>query len=360
MRQLRILVAGHDMGGINLLLALMRGWSGDADIRAEFLCPPVLRRDIGHQFPDLVFAPGAVDLTEHMFHRRPELDRYLGDLLARGRYDAVICGTSAHALLERRLLLAARKAGIPSVAFCDMWWAYAERFHDGETWTLPDRLWVIDEAMAKAAALVAWPHALPIDIVGSPLFGELARKRGQSANRGNAIRFISEPVSTKFPDVGIDEFALADMLVSVVQKTGLQLPVVIRPHPVDSLESWRRWIYARRHLGVRLDDLPIEAAIPDTIRAVGISSILLTEMRMCGVAVASLQPSDADLSYYCLPFDMLGISRIADAPELAVWLGRASDCDGPAPKAASIHLESVSAAKRLIVESILIRIGSNA
>lgn len=360
MRHLRILVAGHDMGGVNLLLALMRCWSEDADISAELLCPPVLRRDIGHQFPEFAFAPGAEDLTEHMFHRRPELDRYLGDLLTRGRYDAVICGTSAHALLERRLLLAARKADIPSVAFCDMWWAYAERFHDGETWTLPDRLWVIDEAMAEAAAQVAWPDALPIDIVGSPLFGELARKRGQSENRGNAIRFISEPVSTKFPNVGIDEFALADMLVGVVQETGLKLPVVIRPHPVDSLESWRRWIYARRHLGVRLDDLPIEAAIPDTIRAVGISSILLTEMRMCGVAVASLQPSDADLTYYCLPFDTLGIARIADAPALATWLVRASDGDGAAPKAASIHLDSAAAAKRLIFESVFQRVRSTA
>lgn len=352
MRQVRVLVAGHDMGGINLLLALMRGWRGDADLRAELLCPPVLRRDIGHQSPDLTFAPAAEDLTENMFHRRLELDRYLDDLLARGRYDAVICGTSAHALLERRLLLAARKAGLPSVAFCDMWWAYAERFHDGETWTLPDRLWVIDEAMAEAAALVAWPRSLPIDTVGSPLFGELARKRGQSQNRGNAIRFISEPVSTKFPDVGIDEFALADMLVSVVQESGLNLPVVIRPHPVDSLESWRRWIYARRHLGVRLDDLPIEAAIPDTLRAVGISSILLTEMRMCGVAVASLQPRDADLSYYCLPFDTLGIARIGGAPKLAAWLSHAFDGDGAAPEAASLHLDSVAAAKRLIVDIV--------
>ncbi len=358
MRQLRILVAGHDMGGVNLLLALMRGWSGDADIVAELLCPPVLRRDIGLRFPGLVFAPGAADLTEHMFHRRAELDGYLDELLARGCYDAMICGTSAHALLERRLLLAARKAAIPSAAFCDMWWAYAERFHDGETWTLPDRLWVIDEVMAQAAAQVAWPHALPIDIVGSPLFGELARKRGQSANRGNVIRFISEPVSTKFPDVGIDEFALADMLVSVVHKTRLKLPVVIRPHPVDSLESWRRWIYARRHLGVRLDDLPIEAAIPDTTRAVGISSILLTEMRMCGVAVASLQPDDADLSYYCLPFDELGIARITHGAALAAWLDSASERDGAAPKAASIHLDSVTTAKRLIVESVLQHVGS--
>lgn len=346
MRPIRVLVAGHDLGGINLLLALLRAWNGDPAIEAEFLCPPVLRRDIGHQFPGLVFVSAAADLTEQMCHRRGELDRYLAGILAGARYDAVICGTSAHALLERRLLLGARQAGVPSAAFCDMWWAYAERFHDGETWTLPDRLWVIDEIMAQAAARVDWPVRIPIDVVGSPLFGELANTRRQHATRGNAIRFISEPVSTKFPDVRIDEFALAEMLLVAVRDCGIDLPVVIRPHPVDSHESWRRWIFARRTLGVRLDDLPVEAAIPDTERAVGISSILLTEMRMCGVAVASLQPRNADLSYYCLPFETLGIARIADGAELATWLGQPPDV--APPPAAALHLGSVATAKRLI------------
>lgn len=350
MNPIRVLVAGHDLGGINLLVPLLRNWAGSQTVKAEFLSAPVLRRDVSHLVPNVVLAHASSDLTEQMCHRRSELDGYLARVLAEGRYDAVICGTSAHALLERRLFLAAPRAGIPTVAFCDMWWAYAERFHDGETWALPDRLWVIDKTMADAAAQVSWPRPLPIDIVGSPLFGELARSRKNSGRNGSAIRFISEPVSTKFPDARIDEFALADMLVSSVCAAGLESTVVIRPHPADSQEGWRRWVFSRRNQGVALETLPIDEAIPDTARAVGISSILLTEMRMCGVPVASLQPRDADLSYYCLPFESLGIARIADASELASWLAALADNGLPADMA--IHLNATAHATHLLTSLV--------
>ena len=136
------------------------------------------------------------------------------------------------------------------------------------------------------------------------------------------------------------------MLVSTARASGVDLPIVIRPHPVDSQESWRRWIHARRALAVRLDDMPLEAAIPDTARAVGISSMLLTEMRLCGVTVASMQPRNADLSYYCLPFEALGIARIADATELGAWFAKTFEAT-PASTAVA-HVDSVTVAARLI------------
>lgn len=358
MRPIRVLVAGHDMGGINLLVPLLRSWSASPDFEVEFLSTPVLRRDVCHQVPNLTLASGASELTEQMCHRSHELDQYLSRVVASAPYDVVVCGTSAHALLERRLLVAARQAGVVSVAFCDMWWAYADRFHDGASWTLPDRLWVIDELMGDAAAQIAWPRPLPIDVVGSPLFGELRDSRSHNADSGHTIRFISEPVSTRFPEVRIDEFALAEKLVTAVRGVGLDLPIVIRPHPVDSQEAWRRWIYARRDSGVALESLPIEAAILDTARAVGISSILLTEMRMCGVPVASLQPIDADLSYYCLPFESLGIARISDAESLAAWL--TTPIDNSPPQAAAVHVNAVANATRLVRQLVLNRHGSAA
>jgi hypothetical protein len=350
MKPIRILSAGHDHGGVNLLRALLSGWAHDRGIAAEFLCPPVLRRDIGQQFPELTFAPSAADLTEQMCHRRSELDRFLVAVLAAGRYDAVICGTSANALLERRLLLAARQAGIPSVAFCDMWWAYADRFHDGETWTLPDRLWVIDETMRREAAQVEWPRPLPIDVIGSPLFGELARLRRQNPAQGRAIRFISEPASIKFPEMRIDEFELAEMLVSTARASDVDLPIVIRPHPVDSQESWRRFVHARRALDVRLDDMPLEAAIPDTARAVGLSSMLLMEMRLRGVTVASMQPRGVDLNYYCLPFEELDIVRIGSRATLVEWLRGEPVC-GPV-KTQALHLGASDRAASLLTEMV--------
>lgn len=349
MKPIRVLVAGHDLGGINLLVPLLRQWGTGTQIKAEFLSAPVPRRDVGQLIPDLAMVDGSTDLTEQMCHRRNELDRFLSKVLMAGNYDAVVCGTSANALLERRLFLAARAAGVPSVAFCDMWWAYAERFHDGESWTLPDRLWVIDDTMRDAVMQVHWPRPLPVDVVGSPLFGDLARRRqAHDGVRGEAIRFISEPASTKFPDAGIDEFALGDTLIAAVRAAGSRAPVVVRPHPADSQEGWRRWVYARRHHGASMETLPIEAAISDTARAVGVSSILLTEMRMCGVPVASIQPKEADPLYYCLPFEALGITRVRGKDDLAAWLS--SPVDGTPPAAAAIHLNATDNAARLLIE----------
>ena len=244
------------------------------------------------------------------------------------------------------MLLAARQAGIPSAAFCDMWWAYADRFHDGETWTLPDRLRVIDETMRREAEQVVWPRPLPIDVIGSPLFGELARLRRQNPVEGRAIRFISEPASTKFPEMRVDEFELAEMLVSTARASAVDLPIVIRPHPAESQESWRRFVHAHRAFDVRLDDMPLEAAIPDTARAVGLSSMLLTEMRLRGIAVASLQPRGADLNYYCLPFEELDIARIITPAMLGEWLRDETVC-GPL-KTQALHLDAFDRAASLL------------
>ncbi|WP_157100515.1 hypothetical protein [Rhodoplanes sp. Z2-YC6860] len=317
----RVLLAGNDSGGLNVIAPLLREWNEDSRFTPHFLAGPRVRREFRYRLPGIQFAPGADELTERLCHRPGELDGYLRGLLLKGRYDVVVCGTSANALLEKRLLHTARSLGVPCVAICDMWWAYTERFHDGQNWTLPDRLWVLDDAMRVAAEQVAWPSKLAIDVVGSPFFAQLMRRRmNNGGDTARTIRYISEPVSTSFPEAGINEFALADMLVSAMATAKLDAPIVFRPHPADSIEAWRRWTYARRAQGVSLDTLPLEEAIADTRLAVGISSIMLAELRICGVPAASLQPTGVDRNYYCLPFEDLEIARIPDEQRLADWL----------------------------------------
>jgi len=351
MNTVRVLLAGHDSGGLNVLAPLLQEWNDDARFIPHFLAGPRIRRDFRYRVPGIQFAAGADELTERLFHRPAELDGYLQGVLSKGNYDAVVCGTSANALLEKRLLHAAKSAGVPSVAICDMWWAYTERFHDGQNWTLPDRLWVLDDAMRTAAEQVAWPSELAIDIVGSPLFAQLMRRRTTNGGDGaRAIRYISEPVSTSFPEAGIDEFALADMLVSAAAAAKLAAPIVIRPHPVESAEAWRRWTFVRRAQGVSLDTLPVEEAVADTRLAVGISSIMLAELRMCGVPVASLQPPMADRSYFCLPFEDLGISRVSSEQALAQWL--ASPADSPLLATSAVHAAAIETATRLLLDFV--------
>ena len=354
--RLRILVAGHDWGGLNLLVPLLRQWQGHGRLATHFVGTPVVRRDLEHLVRGVELAPGLESFDEWLSSHPAQLESFLAGLLQRGRYDLVLCSTSAHAPLERRLFRAARAAGIPSVAFCDMWWAYAERFREAGEWCLPDRLWVVDDRMRDAAAAVEWPAPLPIEVIGSPLFGHLAARRvDQSSARGGSIRFVSEPVSTKYPEARIDEFALAEMLVDVARSIGSAAPLVIRPHPADSQETWRRWIFARRDRGVTLETLPVDEAIADTQVAVGISSILLTEMRMCGVPAASLQPPTADANYFCLPFDSMGIVRIETRQALAQWL--LAPGDGRVPEAATLHVDAMSKATNRVVELAALHAG---
>lgn len=343
MSTLKVLLAGHDWGGLNVLAPLVQAWSTDTRISVEFLAAPALRRDFGNRVPGLVLAPLANELTEWLCYRRGELDAYLDRVLAEGGYQAVVCSTSAHALLERRLFEVARIRNIPTVALCDMWWAYAERFRDDETWTLPDILWVLDEPMSQAAHAVAWPRPLQIEVIGSPLFCDLAgRRAAHVSGDARAVRFISEPASTKFPDARIDEFETAELLLSALRDTGLELPLVIRPHPAEALEAWRRWVYTHRDRGVEIETLPLAEAMKDTRMAVGISSILLAEMRMCSIPAASIQLPSTDYTYFCLPFEELEIARLETPAAIKDWL-RKPGADTP-PPAAAVHVAALETA----------------
>jgi hypothetical protein len=342
MTALRVLLAGHDWGGLNLLTPLMRAWHSDERLSWAFLGAPLVRREMRDLVPGVRFVDGVGDLTDWLLHRRDELDEFLDRTIATGHYDIILCSTSAHCSLERRLLVAGRRAGIATIAFCDMSWAYEERFLDGNAWALPDRLWVVDEAMKQSAGAINWPSPLRIDVIGSPLFADLMHRRTARESEGRAIRFISEPASTKFPDANIDEFLMAELVVRTANAVRPGTPVVVRPHPTDSAETWRRWCFARRELGVEFDTLPIEEAIADTAFAVGITSMLLAQMRICGARVASFQPADASQEYYCLPFEDLGITRIPNANKLAQWLTDASPVV-VAPMA-TVHVDAIERA----------------
>ena len=346
---MKVLLAGHDWGGLNVLVPLARAWSADPRIVPEFLAAPAVRRDFSQRVPGFAFAPNAESLTEWMCFHRSELDSYLDRVLTEGGYQAVVCGTSAHALLERRLIATAHSHGIPTIALCDMWWAYAERFQDNGDWTLPDILWVLDEPMRQAATSVPWPRSLRIEVIGSPLFCDLAKRRAAHL-RGDAraLRFISEPASTKFPEARIDEFETAELLLSTLKNTGLDLPFVIRPHPADGVEAWRRWVHTHRDLGVELETLPIDEALKDTRMAVGLTSILLAEMRMCGIPVASIQLPRTDRTYFCLPFEELGIKRLESTSDITLWLHEPGPDTLPAP--AAVHLGAIEAATTAILK----------
>ena len=55
----RVLVAGHDFGGLNLLAPLLRGWQSDPRFAAAFVGTPAVRREMSARVPGLSFPPWA-------------------------------------------------------------------------------------------------------------------------------------------------------------------------------------------------------------------------------------------------------------------------------------------------------------
>jgi len=315
-----VLAAGNDHGGLNLLAPLLRAWQADARFAAAFIGTPAARREMSARVPGLAFPAWAAGMTEPLCANAEDLDAHLARSLVRRDWDVLVCATSLASLLEKRLIRAARRLGLWSIAFCDMWWAYEERFRAGRQWSVPDTVWVLDERMRDEVAAIRWPRRPAIEVVGSPLFQELAELRGGVASIEGAIRFISEPASSKFPASGVDEFALAEQLVTTARAAGIKTRIVIRTHPADPVEQWRRWAWQWRDQGVELDVMPLTPCIADTVRAVGMSSMLLAEMAACGVPTASLQWPGTDPAYFCLPFEDFGIAGLRSVEALVRWL----------------------------------------
>lgn len=343
-----LLAAGNDHGGLNLLAPLLRAWQGDPRFAAAFVGTPSVRREMSARVPGLSFPTWTAGVTEHLCADAGEFDAYLKRSLARREWDVVVCATSLSSLLEKRLIRAARRIGLRAIAFCDMWWAYEERFRDGRQWSIPSTVWVLDERMRDEIARVRWPRRPAIEVVGSPLFQELAELRGGGGSIDGAIRFVSEPASSKFPLSGVDEFALAEQLVTTARAAGIKTRIVVRTHPVDPIEPWRRWVWKWRDQGVELDAMPLTPCIADTVRAVGISSMLLAEMAACGVPTASLQWPGTDPAYYCLPFEDFAIARLTSIEALERWL-TTSPGDGALGARAGAHASSIERITALLL-----------
>jgi hypothetical protein len=125
-----LLVACHDAGGAEIVSSWLR------------------RRPDAHTVACLLEGP-----ARPIFARRigPAL-RTVDALPPLGGLELVLCGSSAYAALERRVVRAARAAGVRSAVWLDHWVNYAERFVlDGEL-TLPDEVWVADEHARRLAA----------------------------------------------------------------------------------------------------------------------------------------------------------------------------------------------------------------
>jgi hypothetical protein len=174
---MRLLVACHDAGGAEVVSSWLRCRSDD---------PPAVC---------LLEGPARA-----IFARKlgPEL-RLAETLPPLGDFELVLCGSSSQATLERRVVRAARAAGVRSAVWLDHWVGYLPRFVlDGEL-VLPDEVWVSDEHAARLAA-EALPGAQILQR-GNPYLDDLTAQvraldsRRAAGERGERILYLTQPTT---------------------------------------------------------------------------------------------------------------------------------------------------------------------
>jgi aminopeptidase-like protein len=327
-RPKRILFVAHDRGGVNLLVPLQSHMrQHEPDIEAAFISTPMIEREVAsmeggasglkHPVPTVKMTGSGEAFMGRSAWTFSEAD--LDRVLESGPWDLVVTGTSLLSSMERSIWRLCRERAVPCAAICDMWADYRRRFADGAELVVPDLVLVIDERMERELK-AELGDGVRTKVVGSPHFARLIRsRRNKGAERRN-IRFISEPVAELFPGAGAHEFQIAEMLIEAMERSGEAAPLVLRPHPQDDSEGWRRFAHKHRARNVRLDEEPSWACHLSTKMAIGLSSMMLIELAMAGVPVASFQPVGSDKAYYCLQEEEFGIRVVENGAELAQWL----------------------------------------
>lgn len=345
-----ILLVAHDRGGVNLLAPLLSYWmEKEGRIEASFLGTPEIEYEVSS------FMPSAKLISRRYLVRRQKEHCWmfgnseLEAVLEGGKWDFILTGTSIKSDLEKNIWRLARKYSIPTAAICDMWADYKRRFEQDSLTVLPNLLLVLDERMALETKAILG-NLIEIKIVGSPHFSHLIRVGKKWSRAARKVRFISEPVAAFFPEARIHEFNIAEIIIDALKEIGRTSDLVLRPHPQDDSEAWRRFAFTFRHLGVTIDSEPSWACYRSTRMAIGLASMMLMEYTMVGVPVASFHLPGSDETYYCLPEKELGITVLRSKSDLKDWLQ-----DPPLPKVNPQFIQFHKSAIDRITELVLNR-----
>lgn len=362
-----VLLVAHDRGGVNLLAPLLRYWRRqNSGIAPTFLGTPMIQQEME---AITEFDKGEPSSKAEGSKIRPVRvsgrgDAYLGrsvwtfaenDLrrvLTETPWDLVLTGTSAISTMEKAVWGACRELGLPCTALCDMWTEYEQRLTNAEGELLIDNLLVIDQRMADEVQK-AFGSPPKTTVVGSPHFSALLESRESRMSDRQYIRFISEPIAALFPKARVHEFHVAEIVIDSLRAVGEASRLLLRPHPQDDSEGWRRFAYKYRDRDVALDLEPSWMCPVTTRAAIGLSSMMLIELALAGVPVASFQPTDADSSYFCLPEQEFGISVVSNGSELKDWMANISP-PSVDPSFVAWHKPAIERITEMLVQGSLV------
>ncbi|MDX6702724.1 MAG: hypothetical protein QOF26_2950 [Baekduia sp.] len=229
---MRLLVVCHDAGGAELIAA----WLATEPHPGASVCAVLGGPAVG------VFARTL----------GPELD-VRAALPSLDGIDLLVCGSSGAAELERRAVVAARAAGVPSAVWLDHWGGYRDRFVVDGTLVLPDEVWVADPE-AQQLARAALPGA-EIRLRGNPyldrMVAEIRELEAGGADRpgpgaGPRVLYVTEPTSEAARRLtgdplawGYDERdALSAWLRAASAQPQPPAAVRVRVHPAETPEKY--------------------------------------------------------------------------------------------------------------------------
>lgn len=205
---------------------------------------------------------------------------------------------------ERRLWLAARRRGVPSLAFLDQWQNYAVRFSGPEPAQrlafLPDRIGCIDAIGREEMLVAGFPPEILVPL-GHPSLSRLAveashvdraavRARLGLSPSDEALLFVSEPIRAYFGAMrGYDEDGVLRGFLADAARFKPRAKVIVKLHPKDDRAAFARMTSGglARLIGEELS--PTECLVA-TDAVYGMTSMMLVEGFILGKPVVSIQP----------------------------------------------------------------------
>lgn len=314
----QILFAAHDPGGANIILPIIEFFAELNEFMLYLVMLGAADKHIHLQGPNImeisVISSSLVDFPNEKSTSDLEIEK----LFNAYQFDLVFTSTSCHSNLERLIIREGLRRRIPVVSIIDCWSNYHERFLYRETYAYPDILFVCDQTMKQAIIQQYIPSKIVVS--GNPHLEILLKKypaiKRMDRDQTKKIRFFSDNNRLYCPDKPIDEFVIVDRLICFLSEKEQKVDLLVRPHPMESIEPWYnhfRYLkskYGANNVTLTLDAIPIEQVLEDSFIAVGLSSMVLVETAICGIATFSYQIDMAYENYFYLPFETYGIKRL--------------------------------------------------
>lgn len=233
-----VLFGSGDPGSANLIAAVIR--------RLDANHPYTLVTDCkGYQVPNLqksyTIISDGIDIQSVFNDSKPDL---------------VFTGTSIHSEAEQLIREEARRRNIFSIAAIDHWTRLQERFIGSNGAVFPDLIFVPDSTAIEQAIACGIPASL-LKEFGQPHFYDCGQFKSKFSKEGilsklsisnnwPLVVFLSDALSETegseskaISHYGFSELKILDALIEEIERSNLELNLVVKLHPREGLDKFK-------------------------------------------------------------------------------------------------------------------------